>query len=193
MNVKAILAVAALALAAAASPAQAATHHKHKAKHARHAKSGPILRRAFAQATGASQIMHWRVQVDPAGHPPGLPTFTDDQWMHVTATGLVDTLHELRLDGPYQGIEIVTTQPNGMGDLTGAVTRDRQNASSPIRTTNGMGTDSSLAQIVSAALQTSHPDATEVTFEGHDAWQIVVRPAVPPHEGETARTRARSR
>jgi hypothetical protein len=128
--------------------------------------------------------MHWRVQVDPAGNPPGLPVFTDDQWMHVTAAGAVDALHQLRLDGPYQGMEMVTSEPDG--DLNRAVTKDRPNADSPIRTSPGIGYDPTLASVVTNALQGSHPDATAVTFEGHDAWQIVLRRAASTLQpGET--------
>jgi hypothetical protein len=140
---------------------------------------GEVLSRAFAQSAGTADILHWRATIDQ----PGLPEATDEVWMHVRGDGTVDRLRQLRLDGQHAGQEIATEQPNGVGDLHGAVTRDRTGPDAPVRTTQGMGAgEPGLAEIVAAAQKAAHGQldvgaAREVTYGGHDAYEVTVRDA----------------
>jgi hypothetical protein len=80
-------------------------------------------------------------------------------------------------------MEIVTTQPNGLGDLTGAVTRDRSRADRPIRTTQGMGMgDWGIASVFATSIKVANGDvdlgnAKRVTFEGKAAYALTIREA----------------
>jgi hypothetical protein len=192
-----VLATASVALASVGTAHAAPTPKKHKTaakhktvKHKPAAKkiAGKLaLKRSFAQASsGGSEILHWRLKTVE----PGLGfDFTNDVWMHVSDAGLVDQVHELRLDSDYAGIESVITQPGGLGDLTGAVTQDRRNDQGPIRTTNGLGYgDFSAASIVAAAIKAANGEldpgtATATTFDGKAAYGVTVRDAVAPHDG----------
>ena len=186
-----VLATAGIALASVGT-AQAAPTPKHKtaAKHkvAKHKIAGKLaLKRSFAQAaSGGSEILHWRLKTVE----PGLGfDFTDDVWMHVSDAGRVDQVHELRLDSDYAGIESVITQPNGLDDLTGAVTRDRRNAQAQIRTTNGMGYGMlGVTGVVATAIKAAGGDldlgnATTTSFDGKAAYAVTIRDAVAPHDG----------
>jgi hypothetical protein len=186
-----VLAIASVALASVGT-ATAAPAPKHKtAKHKSVAKkkiAGKVaLKRSFAQATsGGSEILYMRLKtVEPgAGFD-----FTDDVWMHVSDTGLVDQVHELRLDSDYAGIESVITQPGGLDDLTGAVTKDRRSAQAQVRTTNGMGYGTfTAASIVASAIKAANGEidlgnATAVSFDGKSAYAVTIRSAVAPHDG----------
>jgi hypothetical protein len=140
------------------------------------------LKRAFAQrASSGSEIMHARVKTAE----PGLGLeFTDDLWMHVTDGGVVDKVHELRLDGRYVGEESVITQPFGLGDLRGALTQTRDSADAPIRSAEGMGYGVwTMASVISTSIEIANGErdvsgATPVTFEGRAAYSLTIKDAV---------------
>jgi hypothetical protein len=141
------------------------------------------LKRAFGQRAAASEILHWQVHTaEPGlGFEP-----TDDLWLHVAGSGVVDKVHEVRLDSPYAGEESVITQPFGLGDLRDAITRTRDDATAPIRSANGMGYgDWSVASVISTAIKAADGDlelggATPVTFEGRAAYAVTIREATDP-------------
>ena len=115
---------------------------------------------------------------------PGLGfEFTDDLYLHVTDGGLVDKVHELRVDSDYAGMESVITQPNGLGDLTGAVTRTRNSADAPIRTGDGIGYgDWGIANVFATSIKAANGEldlgnAKRVTFEGRTAYALTIREA----------------
>jgi hypothetical protein len=147
-----------------------------------------VLERALAAPAGTAQIIHWRVSTEV----PGLPAVNDDTndvWLHVDADGRIDTIHELRVDGPYAGMESVIEQPNGIGDLTGAVDRTRQSAQAPIKDSQGVGFgEYGFTDVVAMAQKAARGgldlgSARSVSYEGHDAYEIRVRDAVPPAAG----------
>jgi hypothetical protein len=151
-----------------------------------------VLERALAATSGQAEILHWRVVTDQ----PGLPAIkdnTNDVWLHVDAGGKIDRFHELRVDGPYAGMESVIDQPNGLGDVRGAVDRTRQAADGPITETKDMGLgEYGFADVIAAAQKAARGqldlgDARSVSYDGHDAYEIRVRDAAPPASG-SART-----
>jgi hypothetical protein len=186
-----VLATAGIALASVGTAHAASTPTHKTAKHKTAAKkkiAGKLaLKRSFAQAaSGGSEILHWRLKTVE----PGLGfDFTDDVWMHVSDAGLVDQVHELRLDSAYAGEESVITQPGGLDDLTGAVTRDRNDAQAQIRTSNGIGYGvPSVASVVATAVKAANGEldlgnATKAGFDGKDAYAVTIRDAVAPHDG----------
>jgi hypothetical protein len=181
-----VLAIASVALASVGT-ATAAPALKHKSVAKKKIAGRVALKRSFAQATaGGSEILHMRLKtVEPgAGFD-----FTDDVWMHVSEGGLVDQVHELRLDSDYAGIESVISQPGGLDDLTGAVTRDRRSGQAPIRTTNGLGYGTFTAtSIVAKAIKAADGEldlgnAATTNFDGKTAYAVTIRAAVAPHDG----------
>ena len=140
-----------------------------------------LLERAFASQ--GADILYWRLKT----HEPGLGfDFTNDLWLRVNASGLVDRIHELRLDSPYAGIESVTDQPNGLGDPRGATDWTRRSPDAPIREHHGYGyPDLSFSGVIAKALDAAHGKrdvgaATEVRYRGRDAYEIRLREASPP-------------
>jgi hypothetical protein len=172
----AVVATAGFTLAGAGAMTPAA----HAAKKPAHRKvaSKKVLRHAFASTPTGSAILHARVYTVE----PGLDlTVNDDLALHVTDAGVIDKVHELRLDGQYAGEESVITQPLGLGDLTNAVTQDRPNAQSPIRSTAGLGEgDSTIGSVISQAIAIADGEqdvsgATVTTFEGQAAYAVPIR------------------
>jgi hypothetical protein len=175
----AVLATAGVALAGAGGASAA---HAAKKPVAKQVAGKKVLKRAFATRAAGSEIQHWTVHTDE----PGIDLeFTDELYLHVTGAGLIDKVHETRLDSPYAGNETVITQPNGLGDLTGAVTRDRSGAGGPIRTTEGMGSgDWGIASVFATSIKAANGEldlgnARRVTFEGRTAYALTIRDAEP--------------
>ena len=171
----AVFATASIALTGAVGTAQAA-----KKPVAKKVAGKKVLKRAVATRAAGSEIQHWTVHTAE----PGLGfEFTDELYLHVTGGGVVDKVHETRVDSPYAGIESVITQPNGLGDLTGAVTRDRRSATAPIRTTDGMGYgDWGIASVFATAIGVANGEldlgnARRVTFDGKTAYALTIREA----------------
>jgi hypothetical protein len=137
-----------------------------------------LLKRAFSFQGPRSTILHWRVKtVEPgAGFD-----FTNELWMHITAAGVVDKVHDLRLDSAYKGLESVVEQPNGLGNPRGGVDRTRSGPDARIRTTKGMGYEEpSLASVIATALDAARGKldvgaATKVRFDDRDAYEIRLR------------------
>jgi hypothetical protein len=148
-----------------------------------------LLKRAFAlERTG--EILHWRLKTTE----PGLNlTFTEDLWLHVTDDGIVDKLHELRLDGQYAGEESVISQPRGLGDTRGAVDRTRRSADGPITTSAGVGyPDISFSAVIATALKAADGKldvgaATPVDYDGTKAYAIRLHDNDPLTPGTTRR------
>ena len=137
-----------------------------------------VLKRAFSFQGASSTILHWRVKTVE----PGLGfDFTTELWMHVTPAGVIDKVHDLRVDSPYKGNESVIEQPNGLGHPRGAVDRTRRGPDAPIRTNPGIAyADESLTTVITTALAASHGKldvgaATKVSFGGRDAYEIRLR------------------
>jgi hypothetical protein len=126
-------------------------------------------------------------------HSDGLDDATDDTYLHVTADGKTDVVHRRRVGGQYAGLETVTTQPHGVGDLDGAVDRKRDSAGGPIRTFRGYGFGVPGFAAVVAAVQDSGDGtldvskAKTVTYEGRDAYEVDVHdeqaPMLPNDKG----------
>lgn len=139
---------------------------------------GEVLARALAGGSDGA-VLYWRVRTER----PGLVSFTDDVWMHVRGDGAIVRVRELRLDGQYAGMESVISQPFGVGDLRGAVTRTRSSADGPIRVGEGVGLpDLSFSDMVSTAERAARGsldvgEARAVAFDGRDAYEIVLREA----------------
>jgi hypothetical protein len=137
-----------------------------------------VLKRAFSFQDAGSTILHWRVKTVE----PGLGfDFTNELWMRVSAAGVIDKVHDLRVDSPYKGIESVIDQPNGLGHPRGAVDRTRRGPDAPIRTSPGVGyADESLTTVIATALAASRGKldvgaATKVRFGDRDAYEIRLR------------------
>ena len=173
----AVLAAAGVTLAGAGT-ASAAPHAKKPV--AKKVAGKKVLKRAFATRAAGSEIQHWTVHTN---EPDINLEFTDELYLHVTDGGLIDKVHETRADGAYAGNESVITQPNGLGDLTGAVTRDRHGADGPIRTTDGMGYgDWGIASVFATSIKAANGEldlgnAKRVTFEGKGAYAVTIREA----------------
>lgn len=150
---------------------------------------GQVLQRALAAGGGQSLILHWRSRVVQ----DGIPTHTDDAYLHVTADGEVDRLRTLRVDGPSRGAESVVTQPNGIGNLDGALDRSRRTPTSPIRAWPGYGLPNIGFAAVVATVRSTDRDLSgiataEVHHDGRAAYAIILRdpkhnPAVPSPDG----------
>jgi hypothetical protein len=140
------------------------------------------LKRSFAKrASAGSEIMHARVKTVE----PGLGfDFTDDLWMHVSASGVVDKVHELRLDGEYQTMESVITQPFGLESLEDALTQTRDTRNAPIRSAEGMGYGVwTMASVIATSIEVANGErdvsnATPVTFDGRPAYSLTLKDEV---------------
>ena len=141
--------------------------------------SQKVLKRAFAASVNDSSILHLRARTTS----DGIGTFTDDVWMHVGGAGFVDAVRELRVDGAYAGEESVFSQPTGLGDLSGAIGRTRDNAAAPIRTMEGVGYgDSSIGGVIDTALDAARGEldlskARRVDYDGRPAYEVRLRDA----------------
>jgi hypothetical protein len=154
--------------------------------------SDELLKRALAAPNG-SEILYWRLKTSE----PGLGfDFTNDLWLRVNQHGVVDRIHELRLDSPYAGIESAFIQPNGLGDPRGAVDWTRRSANGPVRRSEGYGyPDLSFSGVIAKALDASNGKldagaATEVRYGGRDAYEIRLKEATPPTPPSTRRSPA---
>ena len=142
----AVFATAGVTLAGVGTVSTAA--HAAKKPVAKKVAGKKALKRAFAQRASGGEILHGRVFTVE----PDLGEWTDDLWLHVTDSGVVDKVHELRLDGQYVGEESVITQPFGLGDLRDALTQTRDSADAPIRSAEGMGYGNwTMASVISTA------------------------------------------
>jgi hypothetical protein len=136
---------------------------------------GEVLARAFARPAAGTEILYWRTRTEARGVSE---PFTDDVWMRVRADGTIDTLHELRLDGSYAGMESVVFQPHGFGDPRGAVTRTRSRRGGRIRTGVGIGyPEVGLGGVIAKANAAARGRldvgaAREVGYRGRDAYEI---------------------
>jgi hypothetical protein len=141
--------------------------------------STKVLKRAFAASVVGTSIVHLRVRTNA----PGIGTFTDDVWMHAGASGFVDRVRELRVDGTYAGLESVHDQPNGLGDPTGAVGRKRDGAGDPISTHQGVSySDITIGGVIDTALKAARGEldlskARQVTHPGRAAYEVPIRAA----------------
>jgi hypothetical protein len=138
-------------------------------------RASQVLERALADGGG---VLHWRVSSGA----------TEDIWMHVGASGVVDTVRELRLDGPYAGMESVISQPHGLGNLASAITRTRARPGAPIRTGSGIGFDTGFTDVVAAAQRAARGeldlgDARASSFAGRDAYAIRLPDVPGPYLG----------
>jgi hypothetical protein len=148
-------------------------------KTSKRVSSQKVLKRAFAASVSDTSILHLRTRTTSSG----IGTFTDDVWMHVGAAGFVDAVRELRVDGAYAGDESVFSQPNGLGDLQGAIGNTRDSATAPIRTMHGIGYgDSSIGGVIDTALDAARGEvdlstARKVTYDGRPAYEVRLRDA----------------
>ena len=180
MKFRTAMAVCAAASVALAGVGTADAAPRAKQPVAKKVAGKKVLKRAFATRASGSEIQHWTVHTN---EPDIDLEFTDELYLHVTDGGLIDKVHETRVDTQYAGNESVITQPNGLGDLTGAVTRDRNGPGSPIRTTDGMGYgDWGIASVFATSIKAANGEldlgnAKRVTFEGKTAYALTIREA----------------
>ena len=132
-----------------------------------------VLAPAFAQTGG---ILYWRTDSDPGG--------AAETWMRVAAAGDVTALRERR----ENGTETVITQPQGLGQLAGAVARERAGPHDPIRTFPGFGFDTAFTDVVTAARKAARGaldlgSAQATTYDGRDAYAVRLPDAIGPYLG----------
>jgi RNA polymerase sigma factor (sigma-70 family) len=108
-------------------------------------KQDTLLERAFGE--NGSEILHWRIHTTT----PGLAPFTDEVWMHVTPSGAIDKVRELRVAGPSKGSERVFDEPYGIDDpWHGDISYKERSADGRIRTLHGLAySDNDISVIVS--------------------------------------------
>jgi predicted DNA-binding protein (UPF0251 family) len=108
-------------------------------------KQDTLLERAFGE--NGSEILHWRIHTTT----PGLAPFTDEVWMHVTPSGAIDKVRELRVAGPSKGSERVFDEPYGIDDpWHGDISYKERSADGRIRTLHGLAySDNDISAIVS--------------------------------------------
>ena len=145
-----------------------------QAKAAHHAKAKHRMHRKLAHKSDGDAVLHWVVKDDYAT----LGSWTEEMYFHLH-NGTIDKSYEKHVDGPYAGGEVVSTMPNGWdGNLDDDTTYDRAPGGGPIRTTPGTRAGwPELGKVVAEALAPTHPNATQTTFDGQNALQVVLRPA----------------
>jgi hypothetical protein len=169
----------ATALLVAAGVALAGAGPADAGKKSKRVSSQKVLERAFSASVDGTSIVHLRARTNA----PGIGTFSDDVWMHVGGSGFVDRVRELRVDGAYAGLESVHDQPNGLGDPTGAVGRERQSAGDQISTHVGVSySDVTIGGVIDTALDAARGEldlskARSVTYQGRAAYEVPIRAA----------------
>jgi len=108
-------------------------------------KQDTLLERAFGE--NGSEILYWRIHTVQ----PGLAPFTDEVWMHVSASGTIDKVRELRIGGLSTGSERVFDEPHGIDDLRhGGVKLKERAPDGRVRTLQGYGyVDNDISTVVS--------------------------------------------
>jgi RNA polymerase sigma-70 factor, ECF subfamily len=108
-------------------------------------KHDTLLQRAFGE--DGSEILYWRIHTTE----PGLAPLTYEVWMHVTPSGAIDKVRELRVDGPSKGNDRVFSEPHGIDDpWHGDISYVERSADGRVRTLHDLAySDNDMSVIVS--------------------------------------------
>jgi DNA-directed RNA polymerase specialized sigma24 family protein len=141
-----------------------------------------LVQRAFG--ADGSEILYWRIQTDM----PGFAPFTDELWMHVTASGNIDQVRRLRVAGPDTGTETIYSAPYGIDDLTGVSLKDRDPRTGRVRTFRGYGYDDNDTSKVVAILEKAAHGQLDLPVGADGSVRVRGQTASHPNQSQVAIT-----